>query len=53
MWRASTASGVGIPVGSPWQRFLTAASTISVINSLVGGVLAGAVVHDAFGPPTP
>jgi positive regulator of sigma E activity len=36
---------MGIPVRSPWQRFLTAAATISVINSLVGGVLAGAVAH--------
>jgi hypothetical protein len=44
-------ASMGIPVRSPWQRFLTAASTISVINSLVGGVLAGAVVHDAFAPP--
>jgi len=44
-------ASMGIPVRSPWQRFLTAATTISVINSLVGGVLAGAVVHDAFTPP--
>ena len=42
---------MGIPVQSRWQRFLTSASTISIINSLVGGVLAGAVVHGAFTPP--
>lgn len=41
---------MGIPVRSPWQRFLTSAITISIINSLVGGVLAGAVVHTAFNP---
>jgi hypothetical protein len=41
-------ASMGIAVRSPWQRFLTAATSISVINSLVGGVLAGAVVHDAF-----
>jgi hypothetical protein len=44
-------ASMGIPIRSRWQRLLTAASTISVVNSLVGGVLTGAVLHGAFGPP--